>query len=129
MRGSNSLIALGGTIAGALTLLVGGAAAVAVPAPAPAPAAGHITHIAPNQVGGLDCNGFSRVQRSVKLTSLCTDPKGYDGGRFYDNGHYIGHDEPIIRFMSSRDGSGNDITWTEQLPMDPPRQPTVGTPG
>jgi len=125
MRGGNSLIARGGIIAGALILLVGGAAVVAGSVPAVA----QTSHVAPSKVGSLDCNGFSPIQRPVKLTGVCTDPKGYDGGRFYDNGHYIGHDEPIVRFLSSRDGSGNDITWTEQLPMDPAQQPTVGTPG
>jgi hypothetical protein len=86
-------------------------------------------HVAPKAIGGLDCNGFSPLQRTVKLTGACTDPKGYDGGRFYDNGHYVGHDEPVVRFLSSRPGSGNDITWTEQLPRDPAQAPTVATPG
>jgi hypothetical protein len=85
--------------------------------------------VKPNVVGGLDCNGLSPIQRPVKLTSVCTDPKGSDGGRFSDNGHYIGHDEPIVRFMSNRSGSGNDVTWTERLPLDPPKAPTVGQPG
>ena len=124
MRGSNSLIARGGTVASALALLVGGAAVAGS-----VPAVAQTTHVAPNKVGGLDCNGFSPIQRTVKRTGLCTDPKGYDGGRFYDNGHYVGHDEPIVRFMSSRDGSGNNITWTERLPLDPSQRPTVGTPG
>jgi hypothetical protein len=110
---------------GALCLAVGVAAFTGS---APAAAQGP-KHVAPNAVGGLDCNGFSPIQRSVKMTGACTDPKGYDGGRFYDNGHYIGHDEPIVRFMSSQPGSGNDITWSEQLPRDPAQAPTVGTPG
>jgi hypothetical protein len=41
---------------------------------------------------------------------LCTDIKGIDGvdnantwgARFYDNGVYIGHDEPDMTFLSSR---------------------------
>src|SRR5712691_10474415 len=114
-----------GAVVGAITLLVGGSAAVSGSAAAVA----RTTRVAPGKAGGLDCNGFSRIQRSVKLTGVCTDPKGYDGGRFYDNGHYIGHDEPIVRFMSSRTGSGNDVTWTERLPLDPSGPPTVGKPG
>ena len=35
----------------------------------------------------------------------CTDMHGarYDGRfqRFYDNGHYVGHDEPSVKFISS----------------------------
>jgi hypothetical protein len=92
-------------------------------------AAARTSRVAPGKVGGLDCNGFSRIQRPVKLTGICTDPKGYDGGRFYDNGHYIGHDEPVVRFMSNRAGSGNDVTWTERLPLDPSARPTVANPG
>jgi hypothetical protein len=85
--------------------------------------------VAPRGAGMLDCNGHSPLQQTIKSTGACTDPKGYDGGRFIDNGHYIGHDEPIVRFLSTRAGSGNDITWTERLPRDPVANPTVGTPG
>jgi hypothetical protein len=55
----------------------------------------------------------------------------YDGqpARFFDNGAYIGHDEPSIRFLSDVPGSANDVTWTETLPMDPAAAPAVGTPG
>jgi len=42
--------------------------------------------------GGLDCNGFSKIQKTVKPNLLCTDFAGYDQGRGYDNGHYVGHD-------------------------------------
>ncbi|MEA2485722.1 MAG: hypothetical protein QOD46_833 [Actinomycetota bacterium] len=90
----------------------------------------HATHgIKPNGVGMLDCNGFSRIQVSVKPTSACADPRGYEGGRFYDNGHYIGHDEPIVRFVSNRRGTGNRTVWRETLPRDPKRRPTVHEPG
>ena len=88
--------------------------------------------VAPNAVGMLDCNGFSPIQRSVKLSMVCTDPRSlYDGkpSRFFDNGHYIGHDEPSIRFLSTVPGSGNNVTWNEQLPLDPAAAPTVTTPG
>ena len=88
--------------------------------------------VAPNAVGMLDCNGFSPIQRSVKLSMVCTDPRSlYDGkpSRFFDNGHYIGHDEPSIRFLSTVPGSGNNVTWNEQLPLDPSGPPTVSKPG
>ncbi len=85
--------------------------------------------IRPNRVGALDCNGLSRIQKSVKVTGVCADPRGYDGGRFYDNGRYIGHDEPTIQFMSNAPGSGNNVTWTETLGKDPAAMPTVGHPG
>jgi hypothetical protein len=84
--------------------------------------------VRPNKVGMLDCNGFSTVQRTLKA-GPCSDPHGYDEGRFYDNGHYIGHDEPIVRFLSNRAGSGNRTTWTETLPRDPAARPTVSSPG
>jgi hypothetical protein len=86
--------------------------------------------------GALDCNGFSPIQQSLKPTGACTDIRGFagdnanlDDGRFYDNGHYIGHDEPDLTFLSNRPGSGNDVTWNETLPMDPTADPTVDTPG
>jgi hypothetical protein len=88
-------------------------------------------------LGALDCNGYSTVQQSLKPTGACTDIRGFagthnanlDDGRFYDNGHYIGHDEPDLTFLSNRPGSGNDVTWNETLPQDPIAVPTVGTPG
>jgi hypothetical protein len=85
--------------------------------------------VAPNAVGGLDCNGFSPIQASMKLSPICSDPRGYEGGRFFDNGHYVGHDEPTIQFLSDAPGSGNNATWTETLPKDPIKKPTVTSPG
>ena len=87
--------------------------------------------------GALDCNGYSPAQQSIKPTGACTDVRGFAGienantdeGHFYDNGHYVGHDEPDLTFLSSRPGSGNDVTWTETLGTDPVAAPTVGTPG
>jgi hypothetical protein len=90
-----------------------------------------------NALGELDCNGDSPVQRAQRPTMSCTDIRGLAGvdnqntwdGRFYDNGHYIGHDEPDMTFLSSRSGSGNDVTWTERIPNDPAAAPTVAHPG
>lgn len=87
--------------------------------------------VAPNKVGELDCNGFSPIQQTVHPATACSDPRGSaeDGGRFFDNGRYIGHDEPDLRFLSSQAGSGNDVTWTERLGVDPAAAPTVTSPG
>jgi len=89
------------------------------------------------KTGELDCNGFSPVQQSIKRSLACTDVRGFVnvnnantwGGRFYDNGQYIGHDEPDMTFYSSKPGSGSDVTWTETLGSDPKALPTVQTPG
>ena len=80
----------------------------------------------------LDCNGLSKVQRTLRASLVCSDPRSfYDSKptRFTDNGRYIGHDEPIIRFLSKRQGSGSDVTWRERLPFDPAQLPTVAHPG
>jgi len=79
----------------------GGAAAQTVkPAPGGSLLTGHVW-VKPRAIGGLDCNGMSPVQKTVN-TKVCTDIRGMYGidnkftwgGRFYDNGRYIGHDEP-----------------------------------
>ena len=87
--------------------------------------------------GELDCNGQSAAQHSVKMSMACTDIRGFNSednantwnGRFYDNGRYIGHDEPDMTFLSGQNGSGNDVTWNETLPLDPASAPTVKKPG
>ncbi|HET8629895.1 MAG TPA: hypothetical protein VFL91_20940, partial [Thermomicrobiales bacterium] len=63
---------------------------------------------------------------------LCTDPiavwpdgKAY---RFTDNGHYIGHDEPSVKFISNAPGSGNTMTYFMQLAKDPAAPPTATGP-
>ncbi|MDQ6722604.1 MAG: hypothetical protein M3003_17680 [Candidatus Dormibacteraeota bacterium] len=113
-------------------LLASAAAATLVLAPGaylPAQAKTAAGGVKPHAVGALDCNGFSPIQKNVKRTRICSDPRGYEGGRFYDNGHYIGHDEPTIQFISSAPGSGNNVTWTETLSKDPAALPTVSHPG
>ena len=88
--------------------------------------------VPPNAVGALDCNGFSPIQKTVKPSMVCTDPRSIENGRgarFEDNEHYIGHDEPSTRFLSDVPGSANNITWTETLPLDPAAPPTVANPG
>jgi hypothetical protein len=86
--------------------------------------------------GEFDCNGNSPVETPAR-PELCTDIRGFLGvdnentwgGRFYDNGKYIGHDEPDMTFLSSRPGSGNNVTWDETLPVDPVGTPGVSDPG
>jgi hypothetical protein len=94
------------------------------------------TSVAPGAFGGLDCNGHSTIQQPVKPTLACTDLRGSDvatpntwNSRFYDNGYYIGHDEPDVSFLSSRPGSGNNVAFTETLPIDPNAAPTDRHPG
>ena len=86
--------------------------------------------------GELDCNGFSPVQKPVRA-STCTDIRGFAhvsnqntwNNRFYDNGIYIGHDEPNVQFLSNRAGSGNNVNWNLTLGTDPAALPTAGSPG
>ncbi|MGA7361327.1 MAG: hypothetical protein WCB86_09790 [Candidatus Dormiibacterota bacterium] len=92
-----------------------------------------VTGIAPNTVNELDCNGFSNTYKSVKpdLGGVCTDPLtppgtwGTQATRFYDNGHYIGHDEPSVKFISSTPGSASDITYYMRVASDPSGTPTA----
>jgi hypothetical protein len=93
--------------------------------------------VAPRAVGGLDCNGMSPIQKTIQPAKACTDIRGMLGvnnqytwgGRFYDNGRYIGHDEPLVRFLSPTPGSGNNVTWNETLGMEPVGLPTTNHPG
>jgi hypothetical protein len=86
--------------------------------------------------GELDCNGFSTAQKPMHAGE-CTDIRGIAGvsnkntwgGRFYDNGHYIGHDEPDATFLSNQAGSGGDVSWTINLGRDPKAAPTDKNPG
>jgi len=90
----------------------------------------------PAATGELDCNGFSPVQKPVRASN-CTDIRGIQGvdnsntwgGKFYDNGNYIGHDEPDTTFLSSAPGSGNNVSWNVTLGRDPAALPTDVAPG
>ncbi len=113
-----------------LLLVAGSASGLAAPslvATASASAASH--EVQPRAVGELDCNGLSTIQHPVKPAVMCIDPRGPDEGRFADNGHYVGHDEPSVRFISSQPGSGSNTTFNERLPLDPAALPTVRHPG
>jgi hypothetical protein len=72
-----------------------------------------------NPTGGLDCNGFSKIQKPLRPQDSCTDFFS-EYGRGYDNGHYIGHDEPSIGFISTVRHSGNNVQWEFTLPRERP---------
>ncbi len=92
-------------------------------------AAPHSAVVKPKAAGMLDCNGLSLIQHPAKAGVMCADPRGGRGGRFFENGRYIGHDEPSVRFISSARGSGRNLTMDETLPLDPVAAPTVRHPG
>ena len=87
--------------------------------------------IAPLKINNLDCNGWSPRYASAApaMKMRCTDPLGslYNGHRqrFYDNGHYVGHDEPSVKFISSAKGSGNTMNYAMRIPKDPTKAPTA----
>jgi hypothetical protein len=113
----------------AATVLAVGAFAPAVahrPVPAKASLSGFVK---PRPFGMLDCNGHSPIQRPIMIGLQCLDPRGSDWGRLVDNGHYVGHDEPSVRFISNAKGSGQNFSITEKLPLDPTALPTVKHPG
>jgi hypothetical protein len=111
---------------GMITTASASTAARTTAAVTPMPAAAGVK---PRAIGGLDCNGLSPIQRPSKIGMMCADPRGSDYGRFVENGHYIGHDEPSVRFISNVPGSGNNVTMSERLPIDPAAKPTVAHPG
>ncbi|MGH9638061.1 MAG: hypothetical protein ACRD72_24760, partial [Candidatus Angelobacter sp.] len=77
-----------------------------------------VTHAAK---GGLDCNGFSTIQQPLRNNNICADFRDPEyGGRGYDNGHYIGHDEPSLQFLSNAPGSGSNVQWQLTLPRERP---------
>ena len=68
--------------------------------------------------GGLDCNGDSNIQKPIRTQDICTDLRGFNGERGEDNGHYVGHDEPSVQFLSNAPGSGNNLKWKITLPKE-----------
>ena len=122
-----------------LAVAVSSQAAVARPATQATAVASHASgDVTPNHVNRLDCNGYSTKYKSLDpaFKSHCTDPLAthtvrYDGKkvirgyRFEDNGHYIGHDEPSVKFISRATGSGNTMTYFMKLPVDPAKAPTA----
>jgi hypothetical protein len=120
--------------AGGLATATMSQAATMAPAPMTAKAPHHVK---PNHINQLDCNGYSTKYKSLNPGGRmrCTDPVRRRlvkvGGkmvlrssRFEDNGHYIGHDEPSVKFESSAKGSGNTMSYFVKLPVDPRKAPT-----
>jgi hypothetical protein len=70
-------------------------------------------------VGNLDCNGYSKIQAPLRPQMTCADFTAY-GKRGYDNGRYVGHDEPSIGFNSTQPRSGNSVQWDITLPTERP---------
>jgi hypothetical protein len=115
--------------------LVGAAATLAI---APAGAQARTHHVRarahraadswqPSARGGLDCNGWSPVQRTFRQM-WCTEIAANSNRGFLDNGWYVGHDEPDIGWFSFKHGSSNDMSYTTTLPHDPSAPPSA-TPG
>ena len=114
---------------GAVTTAAASAAGGSVAGGSAAAAAARAGAVRPRPVGELDCNGLSPDPAAGEAGMMCADPRGSDGGRFYENGHYIGHDEPSVRFLSSAAGLGNNMSITETAARRPEAPPTVARPG
>jgi len=133
-RGSRLRFLLGAV--SAVALVLGIAWTSGIPAQASVTTSGTtVNGVHFNAQGEVDCNGFSPVQKPLRLMN-CTDIRGASksnsntwDGRFYDNGHYIGHDEPDTDFTSSAPGSGNNVNWTITLGKNPAAAPTDVSPG
>lgn len=121
-------------LAGSLVVIIGTAtwSGLAASAASAKPAAARASaSVKPHSTGMMDCNGHSPKYHDVKvdLGGGCTDPRGNWGGRFEDNGTYVGHDEPSVKFISSAPGSGNNMSYVMRLPKDPKGKPTVSPKG
>ena len=100
-----------------------------------AQASNRVNSLKPAKTGELDCNGDSPTYKSVREMT-CTDIKGILGvdnpntwgGKFYDNGQYIGHDEPDTTFR--RPSPAPAATSRSPRRSVPTRAaPTIKTPG
>jgi len=77
--------------------------------------------------GGLDCNGYSPTSQNILPNLVCADPIGPGGSRLYDNGWYLGHDEPSIQFFSTASPSSSDMEWRITIPGTDPTPSQSGT--
>jgi hypothetical protein len=123
----NRVLIMGALLALAANAQSAVASAQPTTPPTPATASGTV---APNAINELDCNGWSASYESVRKHAgdLCTDPIRVingSGNRFTDNGWYVGHDEPSVKFISSAPGSGNAMTYVVRVPVDPRQSPTL----
>jgi hypothetical protein len=121
-------------LAGSLIVIIGivaGSGLAASAASARTAAASASTSVAPKSTNMLDCNGHSTKYQEVRqdMVGGCTDPRGTWGGRFEDNGTYVGHDEPSVKFISSAPGTGNTMTYVTKLGKDPKGKPTTSPKG
>jgi hypothetical protein len=106
---------------------ISGAVAQSTSPSTPATASGTVP---PNPINEVDCNGWSKTYKTVRKHAgdLCTDPiKVVNGSskRFNDNGWYVGHDEPSVKFISSARSSGNTMTYVIRVPVDPKQSPNL----
>jgi hypothetical protein len=116
----------GETFRWVMLAVVAGLLALTVPGTASAASS---SWVSPNRTNDLDCNGWSSSYHCARsaMKSLCTDPVEDKNGKaapFVDNGWYVGHDEPSVKFISSQPGSGNRMTYFMRLPIDPFKPPT-----
>jgi type II secretory pathway pseudopilin PulG len=74
--------------------------------------------------GGLDCNGWSPVQKTFRQM-WCTEIAANSSRGFLDNGWYVSHDEPDVGWFSFKHGSSNSMTYTTTLPVDPSAPPSA----
>ena len=122
----SAAVLVGGQL-GLVGAATGAAATTTAAATKTAAAAGTVK---PNPVNELDCNGWSSAYQTVRRLGgdLCTDPikvvNGH-GSRFIDNGWYVGHDEPSVKFISTAPGSGNTMTYLMKMSRDPAASPTA----
>ncbi|OLB79086.1 MAG: hypothetical protein AUI14_11480 [Actinobacteria bacterium 13_2_20CM_2_71_6] len=77
-------------------------------------------------VRGADCNGFGAgATPGTPANYGCTEIRRNSADeRVEINGHYVGHDEPLIAYYSDKRGSGNDLQVRMKLPVEPPKPPT-----
>src|SRR3954451_11952045 len=74
---------------------------------------------------GLDCNGFGAGSGTVNPANyMCTDLHAGIDEPAEDNGHYVGHDEPLVGYYSTEPGSGYNVRYQVTLPVEPPALPT-----
>ena len=63
------------------------------------------------------------TSRGPSRTCSVSISTAIDGERAEDNGHYVGHDEPAIQFLSNKPGSGNAMSYDVTLPREPAARP------
>jgi hypothetical protein len=81
------------------------------------PLAGPQTSAAPPLQLGVWGEGYGTLDFCARRPELCTDSV------LLHDGKYVGHDEPALAFYSATPGSGNSLTYTFQLPTEPPTLP------